>query len=75
MTNNELLSYVDFTKEVKDLQKQYEVVSLKLGSLKSKARQMMGSDDEAIFCIGGDYYRVYLDGDDDIQVTPIRYIS
>ena len=72
MTNDELRDYVDSTQQVKDLQKQYEIVSFKLKSLKSKARQMIKPDDEAIFSIGSTFYRVYLDGDDDVQVTPIR---
>ena len=72
MTNDELRDYVDSTQQVKDLQKQYEIVSIKLNSLKSKARQMIRPDDEAVFSIGPIFYRVYLDGDDDVQVTPIR---
>ena len=74
MTNDELRDYVDSTQQVKDLQKQYEIVSLKLGSLKSKARQMLASDNEAIIQVGTNFHRVYLDSDDDIQVIPIRWI-
>jgi len=74
MTNDELHQYVEATQQYDDLRNQVDVLHIKLDGLQKKARQMLAPDNEAIFCVGEDFYRVYLDGDDDIQVTPIRYI-
>ena len=75
MTNNDLQQYIEATQQREDLQKQFDVLRIKLDGLQEKARQMIAPDNEAIFCLGmGNYYRVYLDGDNDIQVNPIRYI-
>ena len=75
MTNHELHEYIVTNEELESLKKQFEVLHIKGEVLKRKAKQLLAPDNEAIFeTNNSEFYRIFLDGDDDIQLSRIRKI-
>lgn len=75
MTNYELHEYVVTTEEIERLHRQLNPLHLKLAALKRKAKQLLAPDIEAVFETNNSgFYRIFLDGDDEIQLLPIRKI-
>ena len=75
MTNHELHEYIATTEEIEILKRQFEPLSLKREALRRKAKQLLGGDNEAVFeTNNSEFYRIFLDPDDEIQLTPIRKI-
>ena len=75
MTHAEVQSYVEATWQYDNLRNQADLVALKLDELKVGARLMLKPHNEAIYCLGANYYRIYLDSHDDIQITPIHCLQ
>jgi uncharacterized protein (UPF0128 family) len=78
MTNFELHNYIVLDQTQKDIKAQFERNQINLDVLKRKARQLLKSaccGDESLIEYDGDFYRLWIDSDEDIQLTLIKKIA
>ena len=77
MTKQELKDYLSLEQSQKSLNAEYQRNQIQLDSLRQKARHALRSSvstDDAIFELDSIYYRLFIDSDDEIQVSIIPKI-
>jgi arsenate reductase-like glutaredoxin family protein len=78
MTNSELHNYIVLSQTQQDIKAQFERNQLKLDVLKKRALQLLKSGacgDDALIEYDGEFYRLWIDCDEDLQVKLIKKIA